>query len=312
MTVMVVGDVILDEYIWGEVRRISPEAPVPVVELRKQSYVPGGAANAACNVAGLGGNAILCGVIGADAAAANLIQSLRQCNVQTSGLIVEAERPTTSKTRIVAHNQQIVRVDHEKRNALSLQAESAMLAWLERSIHEADACILSDYAKGVASPRLCQSLISLARDHQKPIVVDPKGTDYSKYRGATLIKPNVHEAERVLNREIVGDGELEQAGDQLLSHLPGTAVLITRGNHGMSLFRPGVKVAHFPSMAREVFDVTGAGDTVISSLALGLAAKLTVDQSAVIANLAAGIAVSRIGTTAVNQDELLQAASSIS
>jgi D-beta-D-heptose 7-phosphate kinase/D-beta-D-heptose 1-phosphate adenosyltransferase len=307
--VLVVGDVILDEYIWGEVRRISPEAPVPVVEMQRRTYVPGGAANAAGNVVSLGGQALLGGVVGPDHAAGQLRRALRHGGVDADGLVEDPERQTTCKTRIVAHNQQVVRVDCEQRAALPAPVENKLLAWVEATVPAVDACILSDYGKGVVSPRLAGHVLRLARQAGRPVIVDPKGTDYAKYRGATLIKPNLPEAERVLRREIHSDAEFLSAGRQLLEVLDSSAVLITRGARGMTLFREGSPPLHVPSVAREVFDVTGAGDTVVSTLALALAANVSLDQAADLANRAAGVAVSKLGTSAVTFHELLESAS---
>ncbi len=305
--VLVVGDVMLDEYIWGAVRRVSPEAPVPVVETQRRTFVPGGAANAANNVVSLGGRALLGGVVGADAAADHLRDTLRQQDVRTDGLVVEPGRPTTCKTRVVAHHQQIVRVDHEQRGPLSPAAEQRLLAWVEETLPAVDACILSDYGKGVVSPELAGRLLDLARRANRPVVVDPKGADCLKYRGATVVKPNLHEAERFTRTEVQTDADLLTVGGQLLEMLDGTAVLITRGAHGMSLFRAGRPVVHIPSVARDVFDVTGAGDTVIGTLALALAAAVPLERAADLANRAAGVAVSKVGTAPVTHAELVQA-----
>lgn len=302
--VLIVGDVMLDEYIWGEVRRISPEAPVPVVDCMGRSYVPGGAGNTAANVASLGGEALLAGVVGDDHSATVLADILRQRDVDLGGLIVDPERPTTTKTRIVAHHQQMVRVDSERRAALPAALQEKLLGWVEKQIGRADACILSDYAKGVISDRVAEGIIAVARRAGKPVVVDPKGADGSKYRGATLVKPNLHETERLLNREIHGEKALLAAGRELADVLDGAALLITRGPEGMSLFRKGHEPVHIASVAQDVFDVTGAGDTVVSALAMALAAGLAAEQAAHLANRAAGIVVGKVGTTALTLAEL--------
>jgi rfaE bifunctional protein kinase chain/domain len=306
LRVVVVGDVMLDEYIWGEVRRVSPEAPVPVVEIRRRSYVPGGAANAAANAASLGGHVLLGGAVGNDPQAAELRQTLAAAHVDAGGLVVLMDRPTTTKTRIVAHNQQIVRLDAEERGHLAEQSEEALLQWVESAVARADACILSDYAKGVVSARLAQRVIQTARQANTPVVIDPKGTDYEKYRGASVITPNVHEVERALNCEIGGDGAaLIEAGGRLSAALDGGAVLITRGQHGMALFRDGALVTHIASQSRAVFDVTGAGDTVVSAMAMGLASGVELLQAAAIANIAAGSVVGKVGTASIQQQELI-------
>src|SRR5262245_23530139 len=304
--VLVLGDVMLDEYIWGDVARISPEAPVPVVEMRRRTDAPGGAANAAANVVSLGGRALLGGVIGADHAAERLQEALARHGVRCDGLITDPDRPTTCKTRVVAHSQQVVRVDCEQRSPPAESTEQRLVAWAAAVMPEADACILSDYGKGVVSPVMARTVLDLARQSGRPVVVDPKGVDYAKYRGATLVKPNLHEVERVLRREIGTDAELAEAGQQLTAMLEGSAVLVTRGARGMSLFRLGAPPVHIPSVARDVFDVTGAGDTVVSTLALALAARVGLEQAADLANRAAGVAVSHVGTTAVTLSALFE------
>lgn len=304
-SVLILGDVMLDEYVWGEVRRISPEAPVPVVEARRRTYTPGGAANVAANVAMLGGRVYLGSVIGRDASGECLRQLLIEHGVEVSGLIESAERPTTTKTRILAHNQQIARVDTEERCAVNGESEDALANWLAAQIANAEVCIVSDYGKGVVSARLTQVLIQTARQANKPVVVDPKGTDYSKYRGATLVTPNVFEAERAANLEISQDGNLTQIVGRLRSTLDDSALLITRGAEGMSLFMSGGAPIHVPAIARQVFDVTGAGDTVIGTLALALAAGAPMETAVRLANIAAGIVVGKVGTAAVTPEELV-------
>ena len=303
--VLIVGDVMLDEYIWGEVQRISPEAPVPVVVVRRRTCAPGGAANVAANVASLGGRALLGGVVGQDPQAAQLREALAERGVDPAGLIVDGDRPTTTKTRVVAHSQQVVRVDSERRTSLRAELEDALLSWVEEALDIADACVLSDYAKGVVSPQLAAGFIRLARGAGKPVIVDPKGTNYARYRGATVVTPNVREAEQALNREINGRADLLEVGRHLLGVLQGGALLITRGSQGMSLFVNGADVTHIPAVARNVFDVTGAGDTVIGTLALALAAGIGLEQAARLANLAAGIVVGKVGTATVTVEELM-------
>jgi D-beta-D-heptose 7-phosphate kinase/D-beta-D-heptose 1-phosphate adenosyltransferase len=303
--VLVVGDVMLDEYWWGVTRRISPEAPVPIVEMNSRTYVPGGAANTAANIASLGGTALLGGVTGDDHSARMLADALQRTGVGATGLIRDPGRPTTTKTRIIAHSQQVVRIDCEYKSDLTLAVEDGLLSWVESSIGDIDACILSDYSKGVVSPRLAEKVIQLARSKGKPMVVDPKGINYTKYRGATVIKPNLHEAERFLKREFTTEASLVRGGRQLLSRLKDSAVLMTRGSQGMSLFRCGKPPLHIPSVARAVFDVTGAGDTVVGTLAMGLAAGAALEDAVRLANKAAGIVVGKVGTTTIALDDLM-------
>jgi D-beta-D-heptose 7-phosphate kinase/D-beta-D-heptose 1-phosphate adenosyltransferase len=305
--ILILGDVMLDEYLWGEVRRISPEAPVPVVELRRRTYLPGGAANTAANVLSLEGKALLGGVVGRDHQAGALREKLLQLGADADGLVEDPERVTTTKTRILAHHQQVTRVDVEQSTPLAIEREDALLAWAARNLPRADACILSDYAKGVVSPRLAAQFIALARQAGKPVIVDPKGIHLAKYRGATLIKPNSHEAERFCKIEMTEEAQVLEAGRLLQHALPGTAILITRGAEGMSLFLDQAAPLHVSSVARDVFDVTGAGDTVASVLALALAAAASIPQAAMVANHAAGIVVGKVGTSTVSTSELLAA-----
>lgn len=303
--ILIVGDVILDEYIWGEVQRLSPEAPVPIVEVRQRTYRPGGAANAAVNVHSLGGQVLLGGVVGQDSSAMHLRHALMECEVAGESLVRDGARPTTTKTRIIAHGQQIVRVDHEERASLPAMLEDTLLQWVEKHLPDVHACILSDYAKGVVSSRLAKEFIGLARRAGKPVVVDPKGTDYLKYRGATLVTPNIHEVEQAIDDHIKGDDEVARAGRRLVELLEGSAVLITRGEEGMSLFNGGNSPLHIPTEARHVFDVTGAGDTVVSTLAMSLATGSPLEGAARLANAAAGIVVGKMGTSGVTIDEML-------
>jgi D-glycero-beta-D-manno-heptose-7-phosphate kinase len=302
--ILCLGDVMLDEYLVGNVQRISPEAPVPIVEIHSHTYVPGGAGNVAANVASLGGRAILGGAIGNDYQAGKLHEALLQKGVDAAGLRPGNSLLTTTKTRIIAHRQQIARVDHERRISLPEAIENDLLDWAAGQMTRVDACILSDYAKGVVSQRVAVQFMALARRAGVAVVVDPKGTDYAKYRGARVVKPNLHEAERVVKFEIANEADLNAAGQALLGILGGASLLITRGPQGMSLFQPGAEPVHISSTAREIFDVTGAGDTVVSALALALAAGATLEQAAQLANRAAGVAVAKVGTTAVTIQEL--------
>jgi len=307
--VAVVGDAMLDEYVWGEARRISPEAPVPVVEVRQRTFAPGGCGNVAVNVASLGGAAELGAVVGSDPKAGALRDALLERGVSPSGLVIDTGRPTTTKTRIVAHNQQIARIDCESRAPLPCSVEDALLGWAAGAIGAADACVLSDYAKGVVSNRLAAAVIDMAALAGKPVVVDPKGRDLRKYRGATVVTPNVAEAEQAANRDINHHHDVEAVGSELQSILGGSAVLITRGAEGMSLFCDTRASLHIPAVARAVYDVTGAGDTVVGVLALALGAGASFELAARLANLAAGIAVGKLGAAAVTPAELLEALS---
>lgn len=307
--IVIVGDLMLDEFLWGEVRRISPEAPVPIVEAQRQTFAPGGAANVAANVVSLGGRAYLGGLVGVDEGAAQLLRILEASGVHPTGLTPDSHRPTTRKTRVIAHSQQIVRVDSESRNALPKQHQNSLKEWFEDLLHRAGTCVLSDYGKGVITRTFAQELIALAQQYEKPIVVDPKGTDYAKYRGASLITPNVHELELATRIEIVDNNSLLKATRKLADILPETILLITRGAQGMSLFSPAEEPVHIPTVARNVYDVTGAGDTVVSTLALALASGADALTAAHMANIAAGIVVGKVGTARVSREELQESLS---
>jgi rfaE bifunctional protein kinase chain/domain len=302
--VLVVGDVMLDEYVWGTVRRISQEAPVPVVELHKRSYLPGGAANAAANIASLRGVADLVGVVGADQAGGQLRAGLEDRGIGSVGLLAEEGRPTTTKTRIIAHNQQVVRVDHEQRRSITPEIERRLLELVDERLPAMDACILSDYAKGTVSPALARHVLARAAALGKPVVVDPKGSDFGKYRGATLLKPNLQEAGQFLGRDLDLQQHVLEAGRGLLQALDCNGVLITRGADGMSLFQRSKEPVHIAAHAREVYDVTGAGDTVIAALTMALAVGANLEEAARLASHAAAIIVGRVGTAAIGYEEL--------
>jgi D-beta-D-heptose 7-phosphate kinase/D-beta-D-heptose 1-phosphate adenosyltransferase len=306
-TVMVVGDLMLDEYIWGDVRRISPEAPVPVVEVGRHTSVPGGAANAALGIVALGGKVMLGGLVGADGAAQRLRDALKDRGIGSDGLIVNPERPTTTKSRIVAGSQQVVRADVESCDPPDGELEEDLLRWIGKEAAAADAVIVSDYAKGVVTARLAQGAIAAANARHIPVVVDPKGIDFSKYRGATVVTPNLSEAERIAGLTIGDERSLYLAGQALAVQLGESAVLVTRGARGMSLLMPGANShpVHIAAAARNVFDVTGAGDTVAAAVALALASGASLADAARLATVAAGIVVGKVGTSTVTQDELL-------
>jgi D-beta-D-heptose 7-phosphate kinase/D-beta-D-heptose 1-phosphate adenosyltransferase len=265
------------------------------------------ATNAALNVQGLGGQAVLLGVLGRDEAAAKTCEILRNSGVDVGGVVTEDGRPTTTNVRVIAHNQQVVRVDQERRAPVSADTEGALLAQVERRLPAAEGRVLSDYAKGVVSARFAKEFIRTARRAGKPVIVDPKGADYSKYRGATVLKPDLHEAGRVLNCELSDLDGVLQGGRRLLDLLGDSAVLVTRGPQGMSLFVRGAEPVRIPAEAREVFDVTGAGDTVAGTLVIALAAGAPLEQTARLASCAAGIIVSKFGTAAIQLAELARA-----
>jgi len=302
--ILVLGDMMLDEFIWGKVRRISPEAPVPVVEVSRESYHLGGAGNVAANLSALGASPVPVGLVGDDYAAARLSKLLGDQGIEPSGLVSEAGRPTTVKTRIVAHNQQIVRADRENKTPLSEERNTALLAAFVKWLPSCAAVIVSDYDKGVVNRQLLSRALPAAQDAGIPVLLDPKVYQADYYRPVTLITPNQREAELITGISIDNDGQLEAAGRQLLERFQCPYALITRGEEGMSLFSQSGS-HHLPTFAREVFDVSGAGDTVIATLALALAAGAMMEEAAILANHAAGLVVGKIGTATISRTELL-------
>jgi D-beta-D-heptose 7-phosphate kinase/D-beta-D-heptose 1-phosphate adenosyltransferase len=305
--VLVVGDVMLDEFLWGRVSRISPEAPVPVVEVTRQSFHVGGAGNVAANVRSLGGRAALVGLVGADDAGARVRQALERIGVEPQLVVSSDGRPTTVKTRIVAHHQQVVRADREQAGPVGRPALRALVAALRARLAAAEVVIVSDYHKGVVSAGLLRPLRASARARGLSVLVDPKLGNFRHYRGVTLVTPNQHEAEQATGLVLRGEREVEAAGRRMLTRLGCRGVLVTRGEHGLSLCQRGRRALHVRAAAREVYDVTGAGDTVIATLALALAAGASLAEAAVIANQAAGVVVGKLGTAQVSADELLRA-----
>lgn len=305
--VLVVGDVMLDRYWWGKVQRISPEAPVPVVNLEKTSLVPGGAANVAANITGLGAKPFLFGIIGEDSEGELFAQILNSIDVSSKFLLREKNRPTTIKTRIVAHNQQVVRIDQENIQPISSATQKNLINQFKELIEDIDIVIVSDYAKGVITEDLASRLITTARRSNKLILVDPKGRDFSKYRGATLLTPNKQEAATACNFEPNNSDLIEKAGLQLLKNLDSEAVLITQGDQGMTLFEKNKPPFHLNTSARAVYDVTGAGDTVIASLGVAVGAGADLVAAAEIANINAGLVVEEVGTTAISLKRLREA-----
>lgn len=301
--ILVIGDIILDRYIWGKVNRISPEAPVPIVEVTDDSFLLGGAANVANNIVSLGGSATVAGVIGKDRAGEVVTELLRERKIELA--LFEDSRPTTIKTRVIAHNQQVVRFDKEDKTTISGKVLSGILGYLRTSLRNFDAVILSDYKKGIISRSLVSELLKITRPSKKFVAVDPKVGHFHLYRGVSIITPNLSEASHGSGIEIVDENSLIRAGKMLLKKLSCKAVLITRGEEGMSLFADD-GITHIPTVARHVYDVTGAGDTVIATFTLAHAAGATLEESALIANHAAGIVVGEVGTAAVTPDRLRQ------
>ncbi len=307
VTVLVIGDVMLDRYWWGSVSRISPEAPVPVVRMDHMTLAPGGAANVAANVAGLGAKTNLVGVIGDDSEASLLPDVLRSVRVSDEYLISVSGRHTTTKTRVIAHSQQVARIDQETTAILTADAEQEIIDRLETLIDEANTVIVSDYAKGFLSDTLLRRVIAFANTKGTPVLVDPKGKDYSKYRSASLLTPNRREAADACSLEEDDQQVVDVAGQKLLRDLDLKSVLITQGEDGMTLFQQDSEPHHLQTVAREVFDVTGAGDTVIACLGVALGSGAGLLEAAAIANAAAGLVVEQVGTTAISAAELREA-----
>jgi len=305
--VVVLGDVMLDEFLWGTVGRISPEAPVPVVEVTRQSYHLGGAGNVAANVCALGGTAVLAGVVGSDPAAERVRESLGAAGVQAALVPSGGGRPTTVKTRIVAHHQQVVRADREQSDDIDAALEDGLVGRLRGALPSCGALIVSDYQKGVITPRLMKAVVSLARRLGIPVLVDPKVRHFALYRGVALVTPNQLETEQATGIRIRGEDDLLAAGARILRKLRCGAALVTRGEQGMSLFEGGSRPLHIPTAAREVFDVTGAGDTVIATVALALCGGARLAEAAMLANYAAGVVVGKVGTATAAPDELMAA-----
>jgi D-beta-D-heptose 7-phosphate kinase/D-beta-D-heptose 1-phosphate adenosyltransferase len=302
--ILVVGDVIMDEFLWGRVERISPEAPVPVVEVEEESLVLGGAGNVVNNIISLGGQALLCGVIGNDAMGRELIHILQKMNSPTHGLVIEDRRPTTIKTRVVAHSQQVVRVDREEREHVNEASIESITHTVKEQLDSIDAIVVADYGKGVVTRSLMDGLRSLGQGGQTILAVDPTIRNVALYKDVTLITPNNYEAQQMAGIQIEDDQSLRRAGAHLLEELGCQTVLITQGDKGMTLFEGNGETTQIPTVARKVFDVSGAGDTVIATFTLALAAGLTPGQAAVLANLAAGIVVGEIGTATVAASRL--------
>jgi len=306
--VLVLGDVMLDEFLWGRVSRISPEAPVPVVQVTGQSFHLGGAGNVAASVRSLGARAVLAGVVGKDAAGQSVREALAAAGVDSRLVEVGRDRPTTVKTRIVAHGQQVVRADREDAADVPAHAETALVESVRRELPSCGALVISDYEKGVVTASLLKRVLPLAKRRGVPVLVDPKVRHFRLYRGATVVTPNQLEAEEATGLQLRGPTQVVAAGRRILSLLGCRAVLVTRGEHGMSLFERGRPPLHVPTAAREVFDVTGAGDSVIATMALALAAGATLPEAAVLANCAAGVVVGKVGTAQASPAEVLAAA----
>ena len=319
--ILILGDVILDEYIAGCVDRISPEAPVPVVWANKHTFAPGGAANVASNIRSLNGGICLVGVIGRDNNANILLSELKKRKITTEGIFADPRRHTTMKTRIVAGHQQVVRVDWEHTNSLPQKLNRRIIKFIKTNIDDFDAIIIEDYGKGVINMQLLQDLIALSRAHKKIIAVDPKEEHFQYYQGVTSITPNRKELENAIrnlrikdtsnrfkfNRDrLFTDKDIDSAAGEILKYLDLQSLLVTLGEQGMRLFEKNGRITHIPTVAQEVFDVSGAGDTVIATFTLALSCGASKLEAAHIANFAAGIVVGKLGTAVTTRKELLE------
>src|SRR3989344_2383702 len=301
--ILVIGDIMLDKYIWGDVSRISPEAPVQVVNVLKETFEAGRAANVANNIAALGGFAYMVGIPGNDEEKNVLMEEIKKKCTNTEGVFQDKDKPTTQKIRIIGKGQQLLRVDYEKKEHIHHDIENSMIKFVEDKIKEADVVVISDYAKGVITREVSKKIISLAKQHKKPVIVDPKPKHRDFYRGVDLITPNNNEASEMSGIEDGTDESVIEIGKTLLKDL-GTNVLLTRGEKGMSLFEKDGSVTHIPAKAKEVYSLIGAGDTVVATAALSIASGADLKEAAFLANIAAGIKVGKMGTASVSVEEI--------
>lgn len=300
--ILVIGDLILDHFIWGNVRRISPEAPVPVVEVTSEGILLGGSANVVNNIHSLGGKCLVAGVAGRDENGKKLLKLLKEKGIPFEGITLDRRRPTTIKTRVIAHNQQVVRFDREDKDKIEKETLDKVIKYVKKALKSTDLVIISDYAKGLITSTLMEETKTFASKLGKPIVLDPKVEHFNYYRGVTVVTPNNLEASLASGIDIVDGKSLHMAGEVLYNRLGCKALLITRGEDGMSIFESNEET-HIPTIAREVYDVSGAGDTVVGVLGLALASGADFKEAAVLANYAAGIVVSKVGTATVGADE---------
>ena len=308
---LVVGDIMMDRFVSGKVSRISPEAPVPVVIVEKEEFNLGGAANVAHNIRSLGGVVSLCGILGKDENGRKLYKKIAEKEIQTHGIFFEPGRQTTVKTRIIAHHphhQQLVRVDRETTDHPKVSTSKVLLGFLTEGINDFDGIVISDYGKGLLTRNLIQTIIKRAKKSKKFVMVDPKVKNFFFYKGATVITPNTQEASEASRTSYTDQSSVEEMGKKLLKRLSCKALVITQGEKGMTIFERHQKPYRVPTVAKEVYDVTGAGDTVIGTmaLALGTGPRVNVKDAASLANYAAGVVVGKVGTAIVNREELLK------
>ncbi|UCD64273.1 MAG: D-glycero-beta-D-manno-heptose-7-phosphate kinase [Candidatus Zixiibacteriota bacterium] len=302
--ILILGDIMLDEYLFGTVSRISPEAPVPVVEITSDQYLLGGAANVAANIKALGDEPLLLGTVGEDEASVKLVQLLKERRISPQFVVNDASRRTTIKTRVIANNQQVVRADRENTHELDKDTERKVLSRFKSVVDEISAVLISDYGKGVISLSLLEQVIDICVEKDIFIGVDPKETHFHNYRRVSVITPNHHEAGFAYGKRIRTEQDLLEVGNGLLAKLQAKSILITRGAGGMSIFRRDEEPTHIPTFARQVYDVTGAGDTVIATFVSAVCAGADLVEAAIVANAGAGITVAEVGTAAVSVQQL--------
>lgn len=305
--IAVIGDVMLDRYVWGNVLRISPEAPVPVVEVESESTRLGGAANVANNIASLGAEALLIGVVGNDANGTEFRNILTSQKTSADGIITDPSRPTTIKTRVIAHHQHVVRIDSEEKRDVDSAIQKMILAVLEKNIDAIDGIIIEDYNKGVVIKDLIHAVVNLAKKHSTVITIDPKFNNFFEYRHVSVFKPNKKETEEALGKKLKSDEDVIAAGKALLDRLNADNILLTRSEKGMSLFERNGAITHMPTHARRIADVSGAGDTVIATLTVMLAAGATVVEASTLANIAGGIVCGEVGIVPIDPAALRSA-----
>ena len=301
---LVIGDLMIDEYLWGSVDRISPEAPVPVVCVQKESYALGGAGNVINNLVAMGAKVFAIGTAGTGKAGQMIFEELENLGIETDGIISEPQRPTTRKTRVIASNQQVLRIDKEIKKDINGETLKKLVKIIENKTSGVDLIILSDYDKGLITKELVQQTVKLAKKHNVLTLADPKSLNFAKYEQVSILTPNRKEASLAANMDIKSDRDLFAAARKIMDKVKLDRLLITCGKDGMVLFENGMEPYTIASKARQVFDVSGAGDTVISLLGLGLAVGATFEESAMVANAAAGIVVAKVGTATASIDEL--------
>lgn len=303
---LVLGDIMLDEFHWCEASRMSPEAPVPVCRVIKTTLAPGGAGNVAANLTTLGTHVSLCATIGKDSSGDKLLSLFNQLNIDTSNLLTDLNRPTCLKSRIIANKQHVARVDREEVHPISTELQKKIIHFLTEKITAFDAILISDYLKGFLPKELVQEIIKIAKNAKKPVIIDPKGKDYSKYKGATLLTPNFSEFLAAVKDDLHSENSIRQKGLELVQALELEALVVTRSEKGLSIIKNNEKI-DIPTKARDVYDITGAGDTFIATLTAGISTGAKLETAATIANFAAGIVVGKVGTATTTQDEILKA-----